>query len=237
MKMTITDYTYDDPELGRFHIRVNLRARRLTFRARDRELWVTIPAGASVTEVKQAIDSLRPRLRLLMSAQARPLMDGDYRIDAPCFHLSLVKGTTSRFLLRREGDDTQIVYPPDTDFTVPALQDWLRRVVSEAMRGRAKEVLPLRLEMLARAHGLAYRSVKINASTGRWGSCSARGDINLSLHLMLLPLHLIDYVLLHELSHTREMNHGPRFWALLDRMTDGKAHALREELKGYRCAF
>ena len=121
--MTITDYTYDDPELGRFHIRVSLRARRLTFRARDRELWVTIPVGASVTEVKQAIDSLRPRLRLLMSAQARPLMDGDYRIDAPCFHLSLVKGTTSRFLLRREGDDTQIVYPPDTDFTVPALQD------------------------------------------------------------------------------------------------------------------
>ena len=79
--------------------------------------------------------------------------------------------------------------------------------------------------------------MKINASTGRWGSCSARGDINLSLHLMLLPLHLIDYVLLHELCHTREMNHGPRFWALLDRMTDGKARALCEELKSFRCSF
>lgn len=235
--MTLTDYAYDDPELGRFHVRVSTRARRLTFRAKNREWWVTIPAGASVAEVKRAIDSLRPRLRQLMSDRKQPLMDWNYRMDAPCFHLSLVKGKGTRFFLRREGEEAQIVCPPETDFGDVKLQDWLHRVASEAMRRRAKEVLPLRLEMLARTHGLTFNSVKINASTGRWGSCSARGDINLSLHLMLLPLHLIDYVLLHELSHTREMNHGPRFWALLDQMTGGKARALREELKGYRCSF
>ncbi len=235
--MTATDYIYDDPELGRFHVRVSLRARRLTFRAKERELWVTIPAGALVAEVKRAIDSLRPRLRQLMSAPKRPPVGWDYRIDAPCFHFSLAKGTASRFFLRREGEETQLVCPPETDFSDAKMQDWLHRAVAEAMRRRAKEVLPLRLEMLARTHGLLDNKVKINASTGRWGSCSARGDINLSLHLMLLPLHLIDYVLLHELCHTREMNHGPGFWALLDRMTGGKARVLREELKGYRCSF
>ncbi|WP_373802195.1 M48 metallopeptidase family protein, partial [Bacteroides heparinolyticus] len=64
-----------------------------------------------------------------------------------------------------------------------------------------------------------------------------RGNINLSYYLVLLPKHLIDYVLLHELAHTREMNHGERFWALLDKLTEGKAEALRMELKQYRTEF
>jgi predicted metal-dependent hydrolase len=76
--------------------------------------------------------------------------------------------------------------------------------------------------------------VKINSSRGRWGSCSAKKTINLSLFLLLLPQHLIDYVLLHELCHIREMNHSVRFWKLLDSFTDEKALQLREELKGYK---
>lgn len=231
-------YTYDDPELGRFHICLSPRARRLTFRARERELWVTIPLGASLPEVKRAIDSLRPRLRTLLDRAFTPPAIGlDYRIDAPCFRLSLTTGTGSRFLLRREGEETQIVCPPEADFSDPRLQEWLQKVITEAMRRRAKEVLPLRLEMLARANGLTYSEVKVNSSTGRWGSCSGRGSINLSLYLMLLPLHLIDYVLLHELAHTREMNHGPRFWALLDRLTGGRARALRDELRHCHCSL
>jgi predicted metal-dependent hydrolase len=54
---------------------------------------------------------------------------------------------------------------------------------------------------------------------------------------MLLPPHLMDYVLLHELTHTIEMNHGPKFWEILDGLTEGRAHTLRAELRQFRTSF
>jgi predicted metal-dependent hydrolase len=102
------------------------------------------------------------------------------------------------------------------------------------LRSNAKAFLPRELDFLAKAYGFKYTQVKIRKSRTRWGSCSSKGIINLSFYLMLLPPHLIRYVLLHELCHTVEMNHGPAFWALLDKYTDGEAKKLRREMKNYR---
>lgn len=224
----------EDNELGRFLIKVNARARRLTFRTREDAVYVTVPPGTAMKEVKDAIEQLRPRLRMARGRHARPLIDLNYRIDADFFRLTLTGGQRERFLSRSELGEMQIACPPDADFSDERLQAWLRKVIEEALRRNAKVILPPRLYMLSQKHGLPYRSVKINSSKGRWGSCSARHDINLSFYLILLPKHLIDYVLLHELTHTREMNHGERFWALLDSLTDGEAQALRKELKQHR---
>ena len=68
---------------------------------------------------------------------------------------------------------------------------------------------------LAEKYGFEFQSVKINSAKKRWGSCSTRRNINLSLFLMLLPEELIDFVLVHELCHTREMNHGKNFKMLM----------------------
>jgi predicted metal-dependent hydrolase len=111
----------------------------------------------------------------------------------------------------------------------PAMDDGQKAV----LRGEAQRVLPGRLEALARQYGFTYSQVKISSSRTRWGSCSQRKIINLSFNLMRLPAHLVDYVLLHELCHTLEMNHSDRFWAHLDRVTEGKAQSLRKELKKY----
>lgn len=99
------------------------------------------------------------------------------------------------------------------------------------LRNKASAYLPDRLKELAGIHGFAFRQIKISSSRGRWGSCSSKLNINLSFFLMLLPKHLIDYVILHELCHTREMNHGAAFWLLMDEVTGGKAAQLRRELK------
>ena len=227
----------EDNELGRFLIKVNPRARRLTFRTREDAIYVTVPPGTALKEVKDAIEELRPRLRAARKKYARSLIDLNFRIDTEFFKLSLVSGQRERFLSRSELGEMQIICPPGADFANEGLQAWLRKVIEEALRRNAKIILPPRLYAFSQIHNLPYHSVKINSSSGRWGSCSAKGNINLSLYLVLLPKHLIDYVLLHELSHTREMNHGERFWALLNKLTEGKAQALRSELKQYRTEF
>lgn len=233
----IGDNILEDEELGRLLIRVNARARRLTFRTREDFIYVTVPPGTTITEVKNAIEQLRSRLRMARQKLNRPLIDLNYRIDTEFFKLSLTSGQHERFLSRSELGEMQIVCPPDADFSDGNLQVWLRKVIEESLRRNAKIILPPRLYELSVKHNLPYKSVKINSSSGRWGSCSVRGNINLSYYLVLLPKYLIDYVLLHELTHTREMNHGERFWALLNELTDGKAQALRRELRKYKTDF
>jgi len=103
-----------------------------------------------------------------------------------------------------------------------------------ALRQKAQSVLPALLAKLAVLHGFTYSCIKIRKSRSLWGSCSSKKAINLSLYLMLLPEHLIDYVLLHELCHTVHMNHGPAFWNLLNKCTENKARELRKEIRGYR---
>lgn len=233
----MTERILEDKELGRMYIRVNNRARRLTFRTKEDAMYVTVPPGTSLTEIKKAIEELRPRLKAAMQKVERPLIDLNYKIDTEFFKLSLVSGQREQFLSRSELGEMQIICPPDADFTNEALQEWLHKVIEEGLRRNAKIILPPRLYMLSKQYNLPYKSVKINSSSGRWGSCSTKGNINLSYFLVLLPKHLIDYVLLHELTHTREMNHGERFWALLDQMTEGKSQALRKELKQYRTSI
>lgn len=230
----VAERILEDKELGYLFVRVNARARRLTFRAKEDGIHVTVPPQTSLAEIENAIEQLRPRLQAAKQKQARKLIDLDYRIDTEFFKLTLVGGQRERFLSRSELGEMRIICPPDADFSDENLQAWLRKVIEEALRRNAKIILPPRLYMLSMQHNLPYKSVKINSSSGRWGSCSTRGNINLSYYLVLLPKHLMDYVLLHELAHTREMNHGERFWALLDKLTDGKAQALRMELRKYR---
>lgn len=103
----------------------------------------------------------------------------------------------------------------------------------EQMRATAKATLPHRLEELAMLHGLRYGKVTIRASRSKWGSCSSTGNISLSLFLMMLPEHLRDYVLLHELAHTVHHNHSDKFHAFVNRLTRGREKALAQELKEY----
>lgn len=96
------------------------------------------------------------------------------------------------------------------DVTVPTGEE------IEELRRRAKKELPPRLAEFASRYGFLYNRVAIKHNATNWGSCSARGNINLNLSIVRLPKILQDYVLLHELCHLRHHDHGHGFHLLLE---------------------
>lgn len=97
----------------------------------------------------------------------------------------------------------------DTESCHRALRRWLSR--------RGADVLPGLLAEVSRETGLAYRSVSVRGQRSRWGSCSVDGDISLNYHLLFLPPEWVRHILIHELCHTVELNHSPRFWQTVER--------------------
>lgn len=105
----------------------------------------------------------------------------------------------------------------------------------ERMREKARALLEPKLREAAARHGFGFKGrVAIKNNVTNWGSCSSKGNINLNMRLILLPGHLQDYVILHELCHLRHQNHGPQFHALLDSLLGGREADLRRELRGWR---
>lgn len=89
-----------------------------------------------------------------------------------------------------------------------------------------------RCRVLAHKTGLSYSRLTVRNQKTRWGSCSTRNAISLNIKLARLPQRLMDYVILHELVHTRVRGHGPAFWRMLDTYV-GEAKGLRRELEKY----
>jgi predicted metal-dependent hydrolase len=102
------------------------------------------------------------------------------------------------------------------------------------LRQEALEHLPGRVEELSAAYGYTYSGLKIRKMKTRWGSCTTRKSINLNSWLMMIPESLCDYVILHELAHTRFPDHGKKFWEEVDRTTGGLSAVYRKELRRHR---
>lgn len=104
----------------------------------------------------------------------------------------------------------------------------------ERLRREARKYIPSTIERLARDNGFTYSSLRISSAHTRWGSCSGKNGISISLFVMILPEHLREFIILHELCHTRHHNHSAAFHTLLNTLVGGKEKSLIKELKGYR---
>ena len=103
----------------------------------------------------------------------------------------------------------------------------------EIDRAEARKKLVNRLNELSKQHGFNYNKVFLRNQKTRWGSCSAKNNINLNMKLMRLPDEMIDYVLLHELLHTRIKNHTNGFWTELNKLVED-AKGMSKKLNEYK---
>lgn len=226
-----------DKDFGKIHFVVRRSARNITMRVKEDGLHVTTPPYRSITALLEAIAPFRERLRNVCSEIKPKPFDLNFSIEAECFRLKLETSPLKNFTVSMRDETVVIACPAHADFTTDRVQILVKNAVMRAMRKKAEEYLPPLVQYWSSLFDLPYNKVTISKARSRWGSCSSKRDISLSFYLMLLPAHLMDYVILHELAHTREMNHGPKFWELLNQLTDGKALALRKELRIHRPVF
>jgi predicted metal-dependent hydrolase len=196
----------------------------------DGVIKVTLPYWVPY---KAATDFVLQKQRWLLDRQVRTakLLEPNQRIG---------KGHGLRFVIeavdeprsRIAGNEIRISHPAHLSHTDQAVQDIAHKAALRALKLQAEQLLPQRLALLSTKCGLDYRGLTIRHLKTRWGSCNSQQDITLNYYLMQLPWSLIDYVLVHELAHTRHLNHSPTFWQEVERhVPDHKAR--RKELRGY----
>jgi predicted metal-dependent hydrolase len=216
------------------------RIRRLTIRVRPfKGIEVSIPLGTHPSVVTRFLKEhhewmIKAVEKAKVHENKLTIFDETTRFKTRTFELKVAPGPITKVRLTLGNGLLRVTYPAHMDVKTQSIQEVVRFGIEEAMRREAKAYLPIRLTELANEHGFKFARVVIKNAKSRWGSCSHTNNINLNLHLMRLPDNLIDYVLLHELCHTKEKNHGEGFWALMHKVTNGKAKELEQEIKEHR---
>ena len=229
----------DIPEIGPVIFKKSTKSRRLTIRIKALEgVQVSVPQSytyamgeAFVIQKKEWILKHLPKMQKMEENFSTFREDTDFRTRNHV--LKILRHKDEKILLRIGKGETQILIPEHRNIEEGSIQEAIRFGIEKTWRKEALAYLPQRVAYFAQKHNFKYQKLSIKNTRTRWGSCSHQNNINLSLHLMRLPDELIDYVILHELCHTVEKNHGPGFWKLLDKVS-GDARGLDKQMKKYQ---
>lgn len=219
------------PELGNVELIKRRGSKNIRLRVSNKgairvSLPYWTPYSAGISFAKSKSDWLATQLSIHAEAQLR---DGDKIGKYHTLRIEVGYHKTASFRLK----DTEVIVHLPNPVARSAAEQKIKQAAEAALKQEAEKLLPQRLSLLAKQHGFAYKNVRVRKLTSRWGSCSHDKTITLSIFLMQLPWQLIDYVLLHELMHTRHMHHGRDFWQDFDRLMPG-VKQLRKQVNAYK---
>jgi predicted metal-dependent hydrolase len=150
--------------------------------------------------------------------------------------LQILPHDRENLMVYSDPNKAEILVPQTWDTSTKEVQEQLQYTITEILREEAKNYLPKRTQELADQKDILINNIRVKKVKTRWGSCSSKSNINLSLYLMLLSDDLIDYVILHELAHIKHQNHSAAFWSHLEDLLPG-AKQLDKALNAYRIPF
>lgn len=216
-------------KLPDYELQVSRRARHVRIKVSPLgQVVVVIPVGTDPAIVPRVLTEKQPWLRRVLQ-----------RVAACQHHLPASQTLQpDRIVLTALEEEWQVDYLPNTAPKLTAAEMPQRLQLNRAasasdnavqlrhwLQQRARQALPPWLCQVSEEFGLAFERVQIRGQKTRWGSCSSRGTISLNRNLLLLPAMTVRYLLIHELCHTRHMNHSPRFWQMVaDCMPDYMQH-------------
>lgn len=227
------------PDIGIVKVTKKRQVRNLTIRVKSvDEVAVTIPFLVSYDS---AINYVRKNIAWIKEKQAsyknthNHLFSPDTIFRTRKYQLKFISGNYKNIHSRITDSEIKIFYPIDfKDFENKDFQEFVKKIILKALKIEAEEFLLPKIESLSKKHNLPYNTAKIGYGKQRLGWCNAQNEISLSAILVLLPEHLIDYIILHELSHTKLKNHSKEFYKLLNDLNGNNVANYKREIRNFK---
>lgn len=219
-----------------YQLVLSSRARRLTLRVEPgRGVIVTAPKRFPKRDIPKFVESNRSWIEKSLR-EVELLIPEIYRQWPP--RILNIKALSEVWHLAYQSElalePPQAAVPANKQTlilnAVPANKASVAAEIAERLTATAREFLPPLLAEHAARHGLAYSKIQVRGQRSVWGSYSSTGTLSLNYKLLFLPAELLDYVLLHELTHTLYLDHSPKFWRQLEQFHPG-AQALDKRLR------
>ena len=205
-------------------VRSKRRRRTIAFKMEtDGRLTVLAPMRASLAAIRTILEKRAAWIAAEKRARAEAHADAGFHDGATLRYLGhacricVSQGAHAAHSCRVTHRAVR-VHLPDALLTGAALHDEVRIETTLALKKRARVLFKKRLDLWAQRMGVRYRKSIVAAQTQRWGSCAADDVIRLNWRLVMTPLSVLDYVVVHELAHVRHKNHSARFWALVEKV-------------------
>ncbi|MFB6341371.1 M48 family metallopeptidase [Saccharicrinis sp. FJH2] len=225
------------PDFGPVTFRKNKNAKHISIRIKPGPLvFVTLPYRASIKEGQSVLVQKKAWVikKMYELEETETIYRTGKEVPFKYHTFNIIASDTTKIYSETKEKDVTLYYPDGIPVEAEEVQEVAKEVIREIWRNEAKIYIPQRITWLSHSFGFMYQNVSIRDARTRWGSCTGLKNISISLYIMRLPHHLIDYVLLHELCHTVVPNHGKNFYALMDKVTKGRTTEYQKEMRAYK---